>query len=601
MIASRGEGVSNYYVSKNLNSVLKSNEFEKTQISQAEANFDDIGSIADFYDYMEQIFIPTLMIEEYANGSQIIQSADKYFIGLHNKLLGGFRMRQIRSKEASCEHPNDLKYKCFPNIFNHKKDDVDDDTIDELYPYQSGHQLGDSESFHGLLGSYIGGGQIVDFPNNKTAALALLSRLQNNDSFLSMSTRAILVDFNTYAPSLNLHSVARLSFEVPASGGILSRSEIKTWRFNRYDGKKGKMLIALEIIFVLCVISFTFEEFVELKNGGLKAYIADRWNIIDWINLFVFYIIIGWRMHGISEMSDVDLYSITHYVSLRDIQWNIQWENYLLMINGFLLWMKLFKYMTFSNRVRFLFTMLQRSSQDLLIFSIVLFVFFLAFGMAAFLSFSSDVNDFRSLSMSIVNLMRYTVTDLDYQKLRESNKFLGSFYYCAWSILMILILANVFIAILSDAYATISNETDDEEKLFQSLKRHVAKSLKAMRQNSKILNKVLTWKRRSVQSIFKQTDKNDDGQLSSKEVAQVLQIKKEKADEIIQQFDKDGDNLLNEEEVHQMKLSLAMADNMNIDETVIKKKDTVSIHEQLQRIEALMSRLNHARLHKSKR
>jgi len=61
------------------------------------------------------------------------------------------------------------------------------------------------------------------------------------------------------------------------------------------------------------------------------------------------------------------------------------------MVNGFLLFLKMFKYMTFSERVRFLFRMMQRSSTDLLIFAIVLCVFFMAFGIAGLQFFTSQL------------------------------------------------------------------------------------------------------------------------------------------------------------------------------------------------------------------
>merc|ERR1712129_125697 len=108
--------------------------------------------------------------------------------------------------------------------------------------------------------------------------------------------------------------------------------------------------------------------------------------------------------------------------------------------------------------------------------------------------------------MSILNLMRYTVTDLDYEKLRNSNKFLGSLYYILWSILMILILANVFIAILSDAYSTISNE-EDEEDLIDSIKRNLAESMVKIKRKSKALTTMISWKRKSTKNIFADTDK----------------------------------------------------------------------------------------------
>ena len=246
--------------------------------------------------------------------------------------------------------------------------------------------------------------------------------------------------------------------------------------------------------------------------------------------------------------------------------------------------------MTFSNRVRFLFTMLQRSSQDLLIFSIVLFVFFLAFGMAAFLSFSSDVSDFRSLGYSILNLMRYTVTDLDYESLRNSNRFLGNLYYVIWSILMILILANVFIAILSEAYATISTETDDEGDLLTKLKASVRQSLLIMKQNG-LIRGVLKWVHTPTRKIFSKTDKNKDGQLSTSEIAAAMHIEKDKAQQLIKEFDDDGNRQLSMNEVNDLKSKLSPKLKEPRLEISNRPKSGKKVEEKLERIEKLLSQL----------
>ena len=48
MIASRGNGVNNYYITKNFNDILRSNEFDKSRISPAPATFEDINQMHNF-------------------------------------------------------------------------------------------------------------------------------------------------------------------------------------------------------------------------------------------------------------------------------------------------------------------------------------------------------------------------------------------------------------------------------------------------------------------------------------------------------------------------------------------------------------------------
>ena len=179
-----------------------------------------------------------------------------------------------------------------------------------------------------------------------------------------------------------------------------------------------------------------------------ESYFKNKWNILDILNLIFFWITIGLRFYEMNYHKKINLYSTDSFVSLRYEQFLFLLESQLQMVNGFLLWIKMFKYFTFSKRIRFLFAMFERTATDLFIFVIVLFLFILAFATTAFLSFSSDVEDFRSLNSSILNLVRYTVTDMDVQLLTNSSLIIGPIFFVFWSLLMILILANVFIAIL---------------------------------------------------------------------------------------------------------------------------------------------------------
>jgi len=601
LVIGRGDGVENFYVTQSLDSILRSNEFEKTQISQAPASYDDLMSMSDVYDYLEKVFINNILVASntYSDSSEITAQNELNFVVLQNKLLGGFRIRQIRGKETECTHTDD-RFRCYHDVWD------DDDVYKgdwKGYSYQSAEELDERSGYQGILGWYHGGGHIVDFPNDGVGSNTLLSTLKTG-GFFDSATRAIFIDFNTYNANLNLHSVARLSLEVPASGGVQSKSEIKTWRFNRYAGNVGKSLAALEVLFILCVIVFTMEEFYELYDKGLIGYMEDRWNILDWINLLVFYVTIGWRLHQYTLIDNDKLYDVSSYSSLRELQFSFQYENYIQMINGFLLWMKLFKYMTFSHRVRFLFTMLQRSSKDLFIFTIVLGVFYLSFGILAFLCFSSDVSDFRSFQMSVFNLIRFTVTEMDYDAVSNSNRVLGNLFYVVWSLIMIMILANVFIAILSEAYATITDEDDDDE-LFDRFKSSISNRIVAIKEHAlstiaghATLQKWTSkWTKRNTADIMRDADRNQDGRLSTSEIANALNLDKEKAAQIIKQFDVDGDRKIGAEELHQLKAHL----EKNKDEVKTelskaekdkkrRRKSLEEMHRKLDRLEALLKK-----------
>merc|ERR1712083_1107719 len=173
------------------------------------------------------------------------------------------------------------------------------------------------------------------------------------------------------------------------------------------------------------------------------------------------------------------------------------------------------------------------------------------------MTFKSDVDDFRSYTITIANMMRFTMVDMDYDSLTVSSRAFGSFFYFFWSLLMLLILANVFIAILTEAYSQVQMELTDDDKLdlnflgmggaLGRLKAAVAKRINATVRHDEF-------------------DGDGNGKVSAAELAEQTNITIERAQEIIAEHDVDGDGQLDEQEFEKLKQQI-------IDERVAAEKN----------------------------
>eukprot|EP00484_Ammonia_sp_Unknown_P018940 CAMPEP_0197025922 /NCGR_PEP_ID=MMETSP1384-20130603/6121_1 /TAXON_ID=29189 /ORGANISM="Ammonia sp." /LENGTH=743 /DNA_ID=CAMNT_0042454511 /DNA_START=22 /DNA_END=2253 /DNA_ORIENTATION=- len=504
-----------------------------------EKNFGDCSTIEDIYRFMTDIAIPFLLHPD-ANGDYYVQS--------QQALLGGIRIKQIRMNEVECSKrpkkfspcydPGDY-YKGTVN-FTHTNGST------TSFTYIDSSILED-QSWRGKYGSYPGGGYVVTLPLDPQVALDKISYLRDI-SFFDGATRFVALDFNTYNPSTSLHTTVRLAWEMP-TGGVFPNDEVKTWKFDRYSGGDGAALAALYVMFLIWVIGMTFMEFQSCyKKGCLKKGKGSHWNSkwkgLDAINLVIFYISIILFIANETYRSNLNLYNTNEYFSFRKLQYGFTMESYSMAINGALLWIKLFKYLAINKRLRFLFTMLGRSSTDILMFVIVLGVFVIAFGTAGFLTFNSDVDDFRSYVFSMSNMVRFTIVDMDYPSLTLSARLWGSAFYFFWSLLMLLILANVFIAILTEAYSQVQMELTDDDKLdlnFLGLNGAFSKVREAVtaRINAAVKHDDF--------------DEDGDGKVSAKELAEQTNITEERAKEIIAQYDVDHDGQLDAEEFERLK------------------------------------------------
>jgi len=234
------------------------------------------------------------------------------------------------------------------------------------------------------------------------------------------------------------------------------------------------------------------------------------------------------------------------------------------MFNGFILVIKLMKYMTFSTRIQFLFAILSHSAQDLAIFAIVLFVLFGAFGFSGFLLFSSDVESFRTFPHSFLNLFRFLIGDIDYEPLAESSTIYGSIFYCCFGVVMLLILSNVFIAILCDAYVEVKKKGEDENE----------KSLGAIL--STPFKNLTRWMKAK---SFDDGDRDGDGRICADELAQCANISRIAAKQFISAYDKNGDGTLTRKEFRRLKkdqtLDKFSADLKKKQEEKLKKMQTM--------------------------
>jgi len=146
------------------------------------------------------------------------------------------------------------------------------------------------------------------------------------------------------------------------------------------------------------------------------------------------------------------------FYSLRYLQRVAQICTWILMINGFLLFIKLFKYFGFAPRLLFIVGIIKKSYMDVLIFLIAFLIIMLGFALMGYIAFCSDVYAFRSFTTGFANLLQYLVADMDLDALMRSSRYIGNIYYVLWSLLMIMVLSNVFIAILCNAYSEVQDE-----------------------------------------------------------------------------------------------------------------------------------------------
>lgn len=332
---------------------------------------------------------------------------------------------------------------------------------DFKYKWQSDKELGELP-FWGWVQLYPGSGYTQDLPINSTEAMDIILTMKQ-EKFIDLSTRVIFADFTVYNAYLGLYNVVRFSMEFPATGGVIPKATYRAVQIERYsDGFTG--LIFLEILLVMFVLVYFMQEMMEIAAEGF-GYFKHLWNFLDVTNLVIFLVVICLRLYtcdmvygvlGVTEQ--LEELKATTFPNLQKIAFLMNQESNLNAFNAMIMWLKFFKYCQVSRRMSFLLRIMARASTDIFFFMLMFFIFFLGFAQAGYLAFSVNVDDFRTFSYSLLTLFKSIVGDLDYDKLADANSVYGPFFYIVYYVTVLLILLNVFLAILNDAYTAVREE-----------------------------------------------------------------------------------------------------------------------------------------------
>ncbi len=260
---------------------------------------------------------------------------------------------------------------------------------------------------------------------------------------------------------------------------MFSRYEIKTWKFDRYSGEVTSLIVAnLQVLMVVFIGSMTWS----MVKALFAHYLCSSWcskddddrasadgegfwtaaRCLELAIMASFWCSFGLFVHNYHfEDGLVALFDAQPpFQSFRRLQLYFEWESWCGALSGLLLWLKMFKYLSFHPKFNFLFAMFWRRIQDLVMFGTVLAVFYLVFAVSGFLVFNSDVADFRSYDRSLISVDLFMIGGIDRVQadLAASSPIIGWLFYFCWIVIMGLVLVNVFIAILVESYAKTAEE-----------------------------------------------------------------------------------------------------------------------------------------------
>jgi len=376
-------------------------------------------------------------------------------------------------------------------------------------------------------------------------------------------TRAVVMDVALLHQNSNLFQVVRFMFEYWESGGFSGGPYVRpklvsrVFRLYRYVTSYDYVVAALEFLLVLFTLAYTAAEILAIVKEKW-SYWYDAWHWMDWANLVLLYTAIGLRAASVAIINNFDYDSLTvQYVDFYPIGYITTQELNVFAVNFFLIYFKLFKYLNRVPRMGVVFETLRNAMFDLFLFSIMFMVCMFGFAASFYVVFSAEVESCKTLADAFGTLFRVILGDFDYRAFSDANPVLAPFLFYLFILLVVMILINMFLAILADAYMEAkTNQSDEDMEFYRNLRVHLLSSLKDLfkhRDNIRELTKEL------------QGEVMIDGDIDMRELERMLEnnpralqiLRAEGAADLMRKYDVNNDGVLDKEEMHEIVRELA--------------------------------------------
>ncbi|KAH8262915.1 hypothetical protein KR044_002021 [Drosophila immigrans] len=375
-----------------------------------------------------------------------------------NLLLGPPRLRQIRVRRDTC-FVNDAFIRYFNTCY-----DSYSAGAEEIIPSHGGAPFRtmkelDSTPLWTLLNFYATGGYTVDLTYDKETNLKIIKDLKKNH-WLDRGSRLCLIEFNLYNENTDIFQSAKFIAEIPPTGGVLPQSQLQTVKHFSFITDASLFMSVVFILWYIMVVYYTINEFNEVRKSGLKRYAKSLLNILDSVILLCCYLALVYNIWHTIKVRTLISWAKTSesYQSLDTLCfWNTIYVD-MMAILAFLVWIKIFKFISFNKTLVQFTTTLKRCAKDLAGFSLMFAIVFLAYAQLGLLLFGTKHPDFRNFITSILTMIRMILGDFQYNLIEQANRVLGPIYFLTYILLVFFILLNMFLAIIMETYNTVKSE-----------------------------------------------------------------------------------------------------------------------------------------------
>ena len=306
---------------------------------------------------------------------------------------------------------------------------------------------------------------MADLGYEITTGFSIIENLKSND-WLDRQTRAVIVEFSAFNPSVNVLGIATYFYEVGASGytATFKRIDVLSLHSSQTAAKEFYMICVL--FFIVFVLLYLGREGYKLCKRGFR-YFKSFWNWVELIQ--VFFSVLAVITHIVQEKNITSVIrklqeNLYGNVSFQEaLVWR-EVDNVILGVLVFVVSVKLLRLIRFNKHVAVFSITVKNSARHLASFSVILLTLFVAFLHFGILIFGAGFERYSSTLKAIYFQLELTLGRVKARPINElalTNEMFGRIF-ASMVLLCITILAmNFFIVILNDALAEAKNTANE--------------------------------------------------------------------------------------------------------------------------------------------
>lgn len=321
-----------------------------------------------------------------------------------------------------------------------------------------------SRAIHSL---YSGGGYVANLGYDDSTARRILKDLINN-GWIDRQTRAILVEFSKFNVATNLLVDATLYFEILPSGLWETSMRNPVIPMAKSNSDFTGVYMASVLLFTFVLGYYLVTECIRLYR--LKcAYFKSIWNWLEMLQIVSAFLVLVISIererqtaHVLQKLKANPFVSVSFHDALL---W-FEIENYSICITVTTATLRLLKLLKFNSHIIVLFQAVRKSLKPILSYAVVFCVIFTAYGHAGFLLFGKNAYMFSTIYRTIASQFLMCLGDSASRSILENVHIIHARIYVQ-SLLFItmVILINIFVAILNDAHSDSTSSDENSEDI----------------------------------------------------------------------------------------------------------------------------------------